>query len=218
MSKKKRPKKDEAAQVAEGKPVEELIGGPEEERVDVAAKKMPADDTTPLWESAITKEGWEDPNQLLANPWNWRVHPERQQRALADVMGRVGWVQRVIVNERTGHMVDGHLRVTLALRKGEPKVPVTYIDVSEDDERLILQTFDTITGQAIPDRDVLIRLVEQSPIPADLEAAQALIDDIMATIKHKKVEAPKEFPEYGDGIKTDFRCPKCGHEWSGKKK
>ena len=124
----------------------------------------------------------------------------------------------MIVNERTGHMVDGHLRVTLALRKGEPKVPVTYIDVSEDDERLILQTFDTITGQAIPDRDVLIRLVEQSPIPADLEAAQALIDDIMASIKHKKVGPPKEAPEYGGGLETDYCCPKCGHEWSGKQK
>jgi hypothetical protein len=29
-------------------------------------------------------------------------------------------------------------------------------------------------------------------------------------------EAPEEFPEYDDDIPTDYRCPKCGYEWSGK--
>jgi len=27
---------------------------------------------------------------------------------------------------------------------------------------------------------------------------------------------PSEFPEYGENIATDFECPKCGYEWSGK--
>ena len=58
--------------------------------------------------------GEEAPDQLLANPSNWRVHPKAQQQALAGILGQVGWVQQVLVNRRTGHVVDGHLRVALA--------------------------------------------------------------------------------------------------------
>ncbi len=29
-------------------------------------------------------------------------------------------------------------------------------------------------------------------------------------------EAPREFKEYNETIKTEHRCPKCGYEWSGK--
>ena len=31
-------------------------------------------------------------------------------------------------------------------------------------------------------------------------------------------EPPGEFPERGEDIPTDFKCPKCGYEWSGKAK
>jgi hypothetical protein len=34
-----------------------------------------------------------------------------QEAALAGILGQVGWVQQVLVNRRTGHVVDGHLRV-----------------------------------------------------------------------------------------------------------
>ncbi len=68
----------------------------------------------PVWRSRIVGSGEEAPDQLLANPANWRVHPEAQQDALAGLLGQVGWVQQILVNRRTGHVVDGHLRVALA--------------------------------------------------------------------------------------------------------
>ena len=76
------------------------------------------------WKNRIISSGTEAPDQLLANPLNWRVHPQDQQTALMDVLGEIGWVQEVIVNQRTGHLVDGHLRVVLALRNDETEVPV----------------------------------------------------------------------------------------------
>ena len=59
----------------------------------------------------IVGEGVAAPDQLLSNPKNWRTHPDNQQNALASVLDDVGWVQRVIVNRRTGHVVDGYLHV-----------------------------------------------------------------------------------------------------------
>ena len=58
------------------------------------------------FQSRIVGEGFEAPDQLLANPLNWRRHPKNQQDALEAMLRTVGWVQRVIVNKTTGHIVD----------------------------------------------------------------------------------------------------------------
>ena len=68
------------------------------------------------WRNRIAGSGEESPDQLLANPRNFRRHPKHQQDALRGVLAEVGWVQDVIVNRTTGHLVDGHLRVELAMR------------------------------------------------------------------------------------------------------
>ena len=87
---------------------------------------------TEPFRNRITGSGMEAPEQLLANPRNWRVHPKAQEAALAAVLDEVGWVQNVIVNQRTGNVVDGHLRVSLAISRGEATVPVVYVDLDEN--------------------------------------------------------------------------------------
>jgi hypothetical protein len=64
------------------------------------------------WRSRIVGSGEEAPDQLLANPRNWRIHPRSQQRALETVLDRVGWVSEVLVNRRTGHLVSSTPRVS----------------------------------------------------------------------------------------------------------
>ena len=96
--------------------------------------------------SRIVGEGEEAPDQLLANPLNWRRHPPEQQKALEGMLREVGWVQRVIVNRTTGHVVDGHLRVELALRRGETAVPVLYVELTEEEEKIVLAAIDPIEG------------------------------------------------------------------------
>ena len=81
------------------------------------------------WANRIVGYGEEAPEQLLANDKNWRIHPKGQQDALAGVLAKVGIVQNVIVNQRSGKCVDGHLRIEMAISQGQPKVPVT-VDLS----------------------------------------------------------------------------------------
>lgn len=88
------------------------------------------------------------------------MHPKHQQDALAGVLGEVGIVQNVIVNERTGHVVDGHLRIALAMRQNQPTVPITYVDLSESEEALILATLDPISALATADADKLRDLLD----------------------------------------------------------
>jgi hypothetical protein len=124
----------------------------------------------------IIGHGQEAPDQLLANPANWRIHPKAQQAALAGVLDEVGWVQSVIVNQRTGHLVDGHMRVSLALRDGIASVPVAYVDLSPEEEALILATIDPISAMAVTDSDQLAALLaDVSPSSADV---QMMLDEM----------------------------------------
>lgn len=102
-----------------------------------------------------------DPHELLANPRNFRLHPKSQQDALAGALEEVGWVRDILVNTRSGHVVDGHARVTIALRSGEPLVPVSYVDLSPKEEALILAALDHITGMAGVDNEQLDALLRE---------------------------------------------------------
>lgn len=112
------------------------------------------------WLNAIVSSKMVDPNTLTGNPMNWRLHSQNQFKALEGLLDEVGWVERILVNKRTGHIVDGHARVELAVKRGEKKVPVDYIDVDEEKEKLILATLDPIAAMANTDADMLAELIE----------------------------------------------------------
>jgi hypothetical protein len=129
------------------------------------------------FQSRIVGEGFEAPDQLLANPLNWRRHPKNQQDALEAMLRTVGWVQRVIVNKTTGHIVDGHLRVEVALRRDEPAVPVLYVQLSEEEEKVVLAAIDPIGGLAETDQTMLDDLLE------GVETGDADLDAFLASLR-----------------------------------
>jgi len=114
--------------------------------------------TKPNWHSRIVAQSEVNPEDLLANPKNTRIHPQAQQDVLTDVLDEVGWVDSVIVNQRTGFVLDGHLRVSLALRRGEKIIPVSWVDLSEEEENLVLATLDPISAMALASAEKLSAL------------------------------------------------------------
>lgn len=127
------------------------------------------------FDSRISGYGTEDPEQLLANPQNWRKHPQAQQNAMQGVLEEVGWVTNVIVNEVTGHVLDGHMRIQVAMRNGEREVPVTYVNLTEEEERIVLATYDPLGAMAQQDSKQLADLLAGIQDRAN-EDLQALLD------------------------------------------
>src|SRR5512133_3627929 len=113
-----------------------------------------------VWKNRIVGHGDEPLDAILFNPANWRIHPKAQQDALEGVLSTVGWVQDVIVNKTTGHLVDGHLRCQVASRNGEKTIPVVYVELSEEEESLILATIDPIAAMAATDKQKLDELMQ----------------------------------------------------------
>jgi ParB-like chromosome segregation protein Spo0J len=166
------------------------------------------------WENRIVGYGEEAPDQLLANPQNWRIHSKNQQDAVAGVLAEVGWVQSVIVNRRTGHLVDGHLRVSIALRDDAKTVPVVYVDLSPEEESLILATLDPLAALAGTDREKLEDLL--SAIGSDSVEVQNLLSQMATsegiTAPSFDAVSPLEQPRLDE--KKKVRCPSCDHEFT----
>ena len=124
-------------------------------------------------------------DQILFNPRNWRIHPLSQQNALKGVLEEVGYVQEVIINKNTGHLVDGHLRCQLAAREGATTIPVKYVDLTEEEEILVLSTLDPIAAMAATDKQKLDELF--ADIQSENDNVNKMLDEI----------AQKERLEYG---------------------
>lgn len=135
----------------------------------------PAKVGTP-WRSRIIGYSDEPVDQLLANPGNWRIHPKAQQEALAGVLREVGVVQNVLCNRTTGRMIDGHLRVTLAMRDNQPTVPVTWVELSEAEEALVLATLDPLSAMASADAQKLDELLRD--VSSGEEAVQEMLAEL----------------------------------------
>lgn len=131
------------------------------------------------WRQRIVGTGEAVPADLVANPANWRQHPLQQREALADVLERVGWVQQVVVNKTTGHLVDGHLRVQLASEQQEPAVPVLYVELTDEEERLVLASLDPLGALAVPDVDQLRALLDSLPPLTAQPGLSGLLDDLL---------------------------------------
>jgi site-specific DNA-methyltransferase (adenine-specific) len=144
------------------------------------------------WRNRIVGEGMVAAVDLVPHPQNWRKHPASQGTVLAQTLDGVGWVQRVIVNRRTGRMLDGHLRAELARKQGEQTpVPVVYVDLSEDEERTVLATLDPIAGMAVADEATLAGLV-RSIEDADLRSVAGTIAQTLNVDVDGKGEAGKD--------------------------
>lgn len=127
------------------------------------------------WRNRIVGSGDEPLDAILFNPANWRIHPKAQQEALEGVLSEVGWVQNVIINKTTGHLVDGHLRCQVAARNGEKTVPVVYVELDENEEALILASLDPLAAMAATDKAKLDELLHA--VQSDDVRVQALMEE-----------------------------------------
>lgn len=129
-----------------------------------------------LIRSRIVGHGEVPPDQLLAHPENYRRHPGHQMDALRGSLKELGWIKTILVSKTTGRVIDGHARVEEAMRQRQATVPVTLLELTEDEERLALAVLDPITELATRDQAVLDQLLAQ--IEAQDDGLQTLLENM----------------------------------------
>jgi len=155
------------------------------------------------WKDRIVGHGKKAASQFMANPKNWRVHPQAQREALRGALNEIGWIAPVVENTRTGALVDGHERVWQALRNGDAEVPYVQVDLSEEEEAYALATLDPIGAMAEADRERLDELL--SEVQSSEAGVRALLEELAREAVDeqytRKVEAPLYEPS---GPKPDI--------------
>lgn len=165
---------------------------------------MPATVSPIVWTNRIVAEGDADPATLVPNPRNWRTHPKSQQAAIDGSLTELGWLARVLVNRRTGRLIDGHLRVERALATRQPTVPVSYVDLDEAEEALALATYDPISAMAGADAALLDAVLK------DVTTTDAALSELIESIR-TAVTYPAD-AEWGDAMTALPDGDKSGFE------
>lgn len=142
---------------------------------------------------------------LRENPRNWRRHPERQRRALADLLGEVGFADAILARELDDgslEVIDGHLRRSI---DQDLTVPVLVLDVDQAEADKLLASLDPLASLAEGDGQALAYLLasidtrseELRRLFADL-AADAAVDAAMGRVDPDEIPprpaAPRSHP------------------------
>ena len=144
------------------------------------------------WKNKIAGHADVAPETLKMHDGNWRVHNDGQRRVLQAMLDQVGFVKSITVSKRTNVILDGHLRVSLAIANGEATIPVEYVDVTPAEEAAILATVDPIGDLAGADPAKLAELRDLFETP-DYDV-DAMIDEIVG--------------DFGEGLDEDELKPK----------
>lgn len=168
-----------------------------------------------MWKNKVVGHTLEDPEQLLAHYANAREHDGRQRDTMRASLDRLGIIDSVKVNDRTGNLIDGHMRIEEYISKGIKEIPVEHVDLTEAEELEALAYYDAITTLGKYDPERLEGLLQQ--IDFENEPLENLIETI-------SIENPA-YPDINfDDIKsTEDRqanhkpiiatCPECNHQF-----
>lgn len=150
--------------------------------------------------------------QLLANPRNPRSHPKKQRDALVGSMRELGIIAPVLVNLRTGYLIDGHARVE-EITSVDPSrpMPVVFVDVSPEQEAKAIAVFDRITEMADVDKERLESLLRE--VRSEEPALQKLLAEMAK--EHRLYLGPDEGPE-DPGAELD-RADELQEKWGVEK-
>jgi ParB-like chromosome segregation protein Spo0J len=151
---------------------------------------------------------------------NARVHSDEQVLQIAGSIKEFGFNNPVLVDKGCG-IIAGHGRVMAAKRLDITEVPCIRLEhLTEAQRKAYILADNKIAENSSWDRDLLtleIDNLKALDFDVDLlgfdESEFVNVDD---TTRPK--DAPDDFAEYDDDLSTDFKCPKCNYEWSGKPK
>lgn len=146
------------------------------------------------YQNRIIGHDYINPKDITLNPNNPRQHSQEQSELMREIFTKIGWIQDVIINSTTGHLIDGELRVKDAIDHGEEGVPVVYVELSEEEELEVLLVYDEVARLATSNKERM-----KSIVLASAEQSARMKDLISDIVKRNKIDLPQtEQPQSED--------------------
>lgn len=164
------------------------------------------------WRSRIVGTGKIAVDDVLFHPMNPKIHPDIQRETLREIIGALGQLAPIIVNQRNGMLVDGEERSWLAsaiqAETGERvELDVIYVDLSEAEHEQALISFDAVGDLALPDPARLKELLQA-------HAALGPNDEKLRELLQRRAgsQSKDSASHHSMGPHTII-CPECGAEF-----
>lgn len=154
-------------------------------------------------------------SQLKPHPKNPRIHPEPgspEWEALKASLTH-DYFDPLVWNQRNGFLVSGHLRAKVLEAEGVESVDAVVVDYDEETHLARLVAANQQIG-SFDDRS-LADILAQCKEPA----LAGMTDAQLAAVLEQTVTdptPPEDFKSVDENLPTEYRCPKCSYQWSGK--
>jgi len=157
---------------------------------------------------SIRKVKFEDVKPM---PQNARTISDSALAALEYSIQRFGYVEPIVWNEATGHIVGGHQRFSVLKEQGVEEATMVVVDMSDETEQAANLTLNNpkIEGRWDDPISELLEQVQQ----ADTSLFNALNMDKLKETLEKKSSESSDKQGGVDLEKGDTFCPCCGHRW-----
>ena len=157
-----------------------------------------------MWKNRIVGYTEEAPDQLLAHYANPRTHDGKQRDAMRASLDELGIIAPCTVNDRSGNMIDGHMRCEEYITAGITRVPVNHLDLSEQEELKAIAFFDRIGALAGTNQENLEYLLE------NIELDNAPLENLLEDIRDKKTVLPEDIDDIPE---VETPVSKLGDLW-----
>lgn len=133
-------------------------------------------------------------------------------------------IYRNVVVAQDGTLLAGHGVILAAAAEGKTHVPGYRMSYDPDDPRALKLLVGDNHQARLREQDdvVLAALLEDIAVHGAQELLGTGFDEakmalLLASIQPAPAPAaPDEFASYDENIATQYCCPKCGYEWSGR--
>ncbi len=155
-------------------------------------------------------------SEVTPHSKNPNIHTEEQIQAIMESLELDGYIAGTMgIQKSTRILYKGH-GVLMALKQLDCVEADFVVSDLTDAETLALLARDNALSDMSTNDPVKLKAIS-----VDLQQMNVPIQRMGYTLKEITAmqpiepEPPDDFPEYGDDIDTQYKCPKCQYEWSG---
>lgn len=146
-------------------------------------------------------------SKLKHLPGNPNVMTEADEAKLAKSMEEFGYVEPIVWNKKTGHVVGGNHRLIVLKKSGVKEVEVVEVSLTPSREKALSLVLNKVHG------DFDIPMLADMLLEIDTGEFDLEITGFDELELRAIADGPREPSEPGTSQAATMECPKCGHRF-----
>lgn len=139
--------------------------------------------------------------------------------AICESLKAHGQYRAIVFQKSTNRIIAGNHTWKAAKSLDWKEIAATSFDCDDETALRILLADNKASDLATYDNDQLEDLLRELALTErSLEGTLFDGDNLDQLINDNVMPLMGDFPEFDETIQTEYHCPKCGYEWSGKAK